>query len=303
MFWKHRFATIKHVSTELRTRFERRTARSVEMTRWYRLFFGLPHWRPNSACDAPPQTQDAGLKFRGRCLAARLSPPCFMESAQFSDLSALLSSQNRDGGWGYHEGPSWTEPTAYALLAQMAAGSEDGHFSRGLAWIIHSQRRDGGWAPVAGVDQSTWVTILAALLMAEQPGAADPSKAVQWILSQSGEESTLSNRIRTFLLGVHPEVDRSFVGWPWFPGNAAWTTPTALAILALEKANKLKPDPAIVKRAAYAARWKKFAVAGPLARRAARMADGIMALRELSATRQAPTPKQRGSRYWRSMTR
>ncbi len=173
-----------------------------------------------------------------------------MESAQFSDLSALLSSQNRDGGWGYHEGPSWTEPTAYALLAQMAAGSEDGHFSRGLAWIIHSQRRDGGWAPTAGVDQSTWVTILAALLLAEQPGAADPSKAVQWILSQSGEESTLSNRIRTFLLGVHPEVDRSFVGWPWFPGNAAWTTPTALAILALEKANKLKPDPAIVKRVA-----------------------------------------------------
>jgi len=166
-----------------------------------------------------------------------------MELAHSSDISGILASQNRDGGWGYHEGASWTEPTVYALLAQLAAGSREDHIARGLAWIARSQRSDGGWAPLPFVvDESTWVTILAALLLAQQPGVAGLSKAVPWILSQSGRESTLANRIRVFLLGLHPDMDRRFIGWPWFPGTAAWTAPTALAILALRKIDRLQPN-------------------------------------------------------------
>ncbi len=131
------------------------------------------------------------------------------------------------------------------MLAQLAAGSKDRHFARGLDWVAHTQRTDGGWAPHPAVDQSTWVTFPAVILLAEQPGTANVPKAVRWILAQSGRESGYAQRLREFLILGRPEYDRRYSGWPWFPGTAAWVAPTALAILALEKAGGLKPAAAI----------------------------------------------------------
>src|SRR5690348_9045190 len=95
-------------------------------------------------------------------------------------IELLLNKQNSDGGWPYVRGKSWTEPSAYAVLALHAAG-EHRAAERGVQWIRASVRQDGGWAPEAGVDQSTWVTGLVALLPPEFLGPALHERAVRWL--------------------------------------------------------------------------------------------------------------------------
>lgn len=164
-----------------------------------------------------------------------------MELLGRAALSSLQSAQNRDGGWGYGGGASWTEPTVYALLVQAAAGLEGEGFARGLAWLERTQRPDGGWPPHPSVNQSTWVTALAVLVLWDRPGAADQEKAVRWLLQESGRESGYVHRLRRWLLGLPPEQDLRHEGWPWFPGAAAWVAPTALTILALGKVQRRRP--------------------------------------------------------------
>jgi hypothetical protein len=97
------------------------------------------------------------------------------------------------------------------------------------------QRPDGGWPPQDAVDQSIWVTALAALIPPERLGAAVHTGAIRWLVGTVGEESAFLYRVRQWLLGSPSSVDPKFAGWPWFPGSAAWTGPTSLAILALEQ--------------------------------------------------------------------
>ena len=165
-------------------------------------------------------------------------------------IDALLSRQNQDGGWSYgspNARSSWTEPTAYALLALLAAG-ETAALRRGLRWILSAQRPDGGWPPQIAIGHSAWVTALVALLPPDQLGPAAHARAIGWLLSTSGKESSIDYRLRQWLLGTSRPADQDFPGWPWVPGAAAWVGPTSLAILALEKESRRKPSPAIGKR-------------------------------------------------------
>src|SRR5690349_7477086 len=146
----------------------------------------------------------------------------------------LLSAQNPDGGWSYNKGTSWTEPTAMALLALAAAGVNAAQRDKGANWLRKSQRKDGGWAPQPAVDQSTWVTSLAILVLADfNDSHLAPARA--WLENQTGQESTFFSRVRRLLLGEKLEVGEGTHGWSWFPGTAAWVMPTAMSILALER--------------------------------------------------------------------
>jgi hypothetical protein len=162
-------------------------------------------------------------------------------------IGLLAGKQNRDGGWPYVRGSSWTEPTAYAVLALLAAG-EMGPAKRGLQWILATGRPDGGWPPQAGVDQSTWVTALVALLPPEHLGANAHARAIAWLLETTGRESTVTYRLREWLLGNPRAPEQEFPGWPWIPDAAAWVGPTALAVLALEKEYRRRPQRAIRER-------------------------------------------------------
>jgi len=163
-------------------------------------------------------------------------------------IATLISRQNQDGGWPYVRGGSWTEPTVYAILALSSAGEFEAA-GRGIQWIRSIARRDGGWPPRAGVDQSTWVTGLVALLPAEVLGESQHVRAIGWLMNTTGEESSAIYRLREWLLGnPTPKGDRDFPGWPWVPGTAAWVGPTSVAILALDKENHSRPTPALQHR-------------------------------------------------------
>lgn len=136
----------------------------------------------------------------------------------------------------------------YALLAQAARGSAGESLAGGMLWLGRLQRPDGGWPPHPSVDQSTWVTALAVLTLAGRPEWVGRGQAIQWLLRQSGRESGWIYRLRLRLLGFRPEELERHAGWPWFPGTAAWVTPTALTILALRKLQRLGPDETIRRR-------------------------------------------------------
>jgi len=192
-------------------------------------------------------------------------PDLSMPPGLSASIDTLLSKQNQDGGWPYRSpnascspnasrsptarvrGRSWTEPTAYAVLALLAAG-ETGAARKGLGWILSAKRPDGGWPPQIGIDESTWVTALVALLPPEQLGSSVHARAIAWLLATCGEESSFGYRLRQWLLGSRRLAGQQSPGWPWVPGAAAWVGPTSIAILALDKENRRKPSPEIQKR-------------------------------------------------------
>jgi squalene cyclase len=143
------------------------------------------------------------------------------------------SRQNRDGGWAYNKGCSWTEPTIFVLLAQSVTEIDRPAFEAGLHYLRSTQRKDGGWSPHPEVVESTWVTALAALLPEQAIGADRMKRALAWLESQTGRESGWSYKIRQALAG---DKEKYPEGWPWFPGAAAWVIPTSIGILAFERA-------------------------------------------------------------------
>jgi hypothetical protein len=163
------------------------------------------------------------------------------------NIDALASKQNPDGGWPYVRGASWTEPTVYSVLAMLAAGEKE-CAGRGLQWIRRVERADGGFPPQAGVEESSWVTALVALLPEDELGVAAHRRAIGWLLRVTGSESTAVYHLRQWLLGNGLPPEQAFSGWPWTPGATAWVGPTSLSILALEKEAKRRPSAEIGRR-------------------------------------------------------
>jgi len=164
-----------------------------------------------------------------------------------TSIERLLKCQNSDGGWPYAQGASWAEPTVYAILALETVGEADAR-RRGLRWLSGIQRPDGSWPPHPGIDESTWVTGLAAWLGPDQIGEQSHRKAIHWLAGTTGQESNLIYRVREWLLGNPRPPEMEFPGWPWVPGTAAWVSPTAVAMIALQKECRRYPDAHLERR-------------------------------------------------------
>src|SRR4051812_22582432 len=108
----------------------------------------------------------------------------------------LLSCQNADGGWGYHGGDSWTEPTCYALLALAGNQASSQAIRRGMVWMARCRRPDGGMAPRESVAESTWLAALALLLPSGVYDAEGRRAAGNWLVAQTGRESGWLFRLR-----------------------------------------------------------------------------------------------------------
>lgn len=162
-------------------------------------------------------------------------------------MASIEAAQNADGGWPYEPGrASWTEPSVFALLSNLNPGSQPGlsreSVRKGLDWLKASQNSDGGWSPRPKVGPSTWVTALVAMLPANQLGEDTHKKCLNWLLEQTGQESTLVHRIRQWMLGNQDLSAGAEKGWPWYPGAAAWVMPTAISLLALKKEQAIHPS-------------------------------------------------------------
>jgi hypothetical protein len=174
--------------------------------------------------------------------------------------------QNGDGGWAYvvsdasrrdGRGCSWTEPTVYALLAQAAASEGAAYdnkdaaiagvrakdresYLRGAKFLSSIARRDGGCSPQTGVEESTWVTALVALLPEDAVSERQRRQAIDWLRDQTGAESGWLYKLQQRLNGNKADSPE---GWAWFPGAAAWVIPTSFGILAFERAIRHQDGP------------------------------------------------------------
>jgi hypothetical protein len=166
---------------------------------------------------------------------------------QYMSIEKLVESQNRDGGWPYSHGNSWTEPTVYAVLALLEAGEVE-HARTGIRWILAHERKGGGWPPAPGIEESCWTAALVALIPREQLGEAAHGRAIQWLLGTMGREFTRLQRLRDWLLGQPAPPDVQSPGWPWVPGSASWVAPTSIALLALSRENGRRPSAEVAGR-------------------------------------------------------
>ena len=190
----------------------------------------------NARIGAVGRISELGMRAGEVCPAASRLAPNQTPPSKLMDIATIIGLQNHDGGWSYRKaGSSWTEPTVFALLAQLCGQSDAQSVERGFTWLRAAQRPDGGWPPSPSITQSTWVTAMAALLPRDALGGSHHASAIDWLMGQTGQETdSFAFRMRSELLGSsNPRV-----GWPFFPGAAAWVTPTAMSILALEKARR-----------------------------------------------------------------
>lgn len=168
-----------------------------------------------------------------------------MDLARASTI--VQEHQDSSGGWGFQAGVPSTELTALCLLALRSISDRSGAIHRGEEWLQSIQHSDGGWPPYPHVGQSTWLTALAVHSLGFNPTYQD-ERGVAWLVDQTGQESTFVYRLRTTLLGGTQILDDGVAGWPWYPGTAAWVSPTSFSILALAAAHRRAPRAELAER-------------------------------------------------------
>lgn len=166
----------------------------------------------------------------------------------------LANSQNNDGGWGYRRGGmSYVEPTAFAILALFntaGAGGKDipdkryQAVKKALIWLRTQQHSDGSWGIMQADTGASWMTypvvwVLNVMLKIPElfsyygePEDKDKlDRGRNWILG-SGREPAVDENVDAQVQKLF-QINSSYLGWSWGPGEAGWVIPTSLAIVSL----------------------------------------------------------------------
>jgi hypothetical protein len=152
-------------------------------------------------------------------------------------IAFLLESQNPDGGWGYFRGRrSWTEPTAWAMLALHGRAGGEAAWNRGWELVRSWQSSDGGCRPGPEVREASWVTALWVTLHCVRGTHDAPfGRGVEWLVRERGVEGAWWRRTLRSLGGEQESFNPAWCGWSWWPGTSSWLEPTVHALVALRK--------------------------------------------------------------------
>lgn len=143
--------------------------------------------------------------------------------------ATLAAGQNSDGSWSYGPGRlASVEPTALAVLALRTIDPTLAAVANGCAWLSQQQEASGHFRPTAGLDQSTWVTPLAALTLGLCGFAEPAQRAAAAMLDE--QVFSVSRALTASLYGYNTELK----GWPWRDGGYSFAEPTASALLLLK---------------------------------------------------------------------
>jgi hypothetical protein len=177
--------------------------------------------------------------------------------AQFVEsvcLPLLRSSQNPDGGWGFHPASqSRPEPTCWALqaLLQYYAPEIPETAVRGFRFVRETQLGDGAWPSARAEQVGCWVTALACwVLLAEKNSSNAVARGLDWLCKDWPRDSTpwrrflgrFSSQRRIF------PTNNSYRGWGWTPSTSSWVEPTAFALLAFSECPAELFPPAAARR-------------------------------------------------------
>jgi len=152
-------------------------------------------------------------------------------------LEELLRRRLPGAGWSHRGTQRGTEPTALALLALNSGGivTKDA-----VTPLMATQGADGLWYAVAdGPAGNFWATALAvntlSILGTDPATYADSVEAL--IRSRPMEASWLVS-LKFRFLDRHVQFDPQKYGWSWVPETVSWAAPTAMALIALERAKR-----------------------------------------------------------------
>jgi hypothetical protein len=160
----------------------------------------------------------------------------------------LMEQRNKDGGWPYRQGKSWTEPTAFALLALESANCSGQTVDAGHDWLRRTQNGDGGWAAAPSIGESSWVTSLAVLAIPDHDLAGECGwNGLRWLVAQKSPEPDFFLRLCRWLSGDSERLNQAG-GSPWVSGTSAWVVPTCITMLALQRGLRLRHDPVYQQR-------------------------------------------------------
>ena len=136
-----------------------------------------------------------------------------------------------EGGFAAKIGGNYRpDSTAWAVLALSAAGTKDDHIEPSRARLADSQLKDGRVCVLPELPGTYWPTPLAILAwQGSQFQLEAQSRAIEFLINTTG----LHWKRKADSPAAH---DTSIEGWSWIANTHSWVEPTALSLIALERA-------------------------------------------------------------------